>query len=350
MTFRSALKTAAHRFGALYGYHRWHHRHGLTAVMFHRVLPAAVLESTQADPNYTLTTEFFVEIVAFLQRHYTLVSLDQVLAAHEHKTRLASRALILTFDDGWRDNLDHALPILRRMGAPAALFAASQPIDEEFRCWWQEVLLWALRSGRRSFEQLWQDANSAGSDAPPAAGSERDHDLLLRYGALEPSRREAVLEPLSRELGALQPAPHMLRAPDLQAWSRGGMAVGAHGASHLPLTRVPAAADDIAQAKGRLGRHLGLADGVACLSFPHGRYNADVVAAARGAGYKLLFTSDPVINPCPDGWVDGDLIGRISVATQDIAGPDGRLSSERLAAWMFLRPRVALARSGDQRA
>ena len=85
------------------------------------------------------------------------------------------------------------------------------------------------------------------------------------------------------------------------------------------------------------------------LSFPHGRYDAAALAAARDQGYGLIFTSDLAINPCPDGWLGSDMIGRIAVATADVAGPSGRLSPARLAAWMFLRPCVPLAGAPAER-
>ena len=97
---------------------------------------------------------------------------------------LPRRAVLVTFDDGWRDNLDYAYPLLRRFGMPATLFTATEMLDEKSVCWWQEVLLWALRTGRRTVRELNPDSREdlAGADIeiPPELA------LLARYSKLDP--------------------------------------------------------------------------------------------------------------------------------------------------------------------
>jgi hypothetical protein len=73
------------------------------------------------------------------------------------------------------------------------------------------------------------------------------------------------------------------------------------------------------------------------MSFPHGRYSPAIAEAARELGTQLLFTSDPVLNKCTDGWLESDMIGRISISTPSIADDRGRLDLERAMPWLMLR-------------
>ena len=82
--------------------------------------------------------------MAFLRRHYAIVGLKEVLDAQARIKPLPRRAVLITFDDGWYDNLAHALPALA--GTPWTLFAAANALLEP-DCWWQETLLWTMRSG-----------------------------------------------------------------------------------------------------------------------------------------------------------------------------------------------------------
>ena len=52
-----------------------------------------------------------------------------------------------------------------------------------------------------------------------------------------------------------------------------------------------------------------------------------------------MFTSDPVLNPCPGGWLSSDVLGRISVTAAAVGNSTGRIAEERLAAWLMLRNR-----------
>lgn len=333
MMIVAAAKLVADRLGVLAAYHRWRNRRTLTVLMFHRVLPPA--DCAQADPTWTVTTPLFDEILGFLERHYNLVSLDDVESARIGRKPLPSRAMLITFDDGWRDNLDHALPALRRRRAPGTVFVANDAIEDGRPCWWQEVLLWALRTGRRNAADFCREAGL--SDASGEEATAPELRLLLHYAARDAGERDALLQPLARELGQLQEHRQMLDPEALRELAAAGIAVGVHGAAHVPLTELADPAEDLATARRRLAAYSGQ-DLARALSFPHGRYDARVVAAARQLGFTLQFTSDAIVNASPRGLLRTDLIGRIPLFAHQIRRADGSLARERLATSLFLRP------------
>jgi len=332
MIQKKFAKTLAYRAGALPAYHLLCNRDTLTVVTFHRVMPAAERNSTDADPLWTISTELFGAVLSFLARHYNPVTLSDVLASRMGRRALPRRAVLITFDDGWRDNLDYAYPLLRRFGMPAALFTTTEILDEKSVCWWQEVLLWALRTGRRTVRELNLDAreDEAGSGIAPELA------LLLRYSELESSRRIELLEPLTSELEQRQVRAQMLDSGSLSDLAAGGVEIGVHGATHLPLTALADPADDLARSRSKIALCTKLAQPVS-LSFPHGRYDQRVLDAARRLGFKLLFSSDAIVNPCPGGWLPSDIIGRIPIYADAIISSGEHLSAPALAAWQFRR-------------
>jgi peptidoglycan/xylan/chitin deacetylase (PgdA/CDA1 family) len=336
----SAAKSVLYHLGALAAYHQLRNRQTLTVLMFHRVLPATECGRLLADPLWTVTAQLFEEILTFVSRHYNLVGLSSVLAARARHTRLPPRALLVSFDDGWRDNLDHALPILRRYGAPAVVFAASDAVQDAQPDWWQDVVLWALRSGRAGITQLCREVDLAHSpesiEAAPDAIA-----LLCRLAALDTGRRNTLLLPLTREFSQAQKGRQMLDPSSLSELAAAEIDIGIHGATHLPLTMLADPAADLKKARTYVEEHVAGLD-ARSLSFPHGRYDARIVGAARSLGFELQFTSEAIINACPDGYLDTDLIGRIPVFADQIKGVDEGLSAPRLSAWLFLRPRVKL--------
>ncbi len=331
LPLRPAVRDLAYASGVLGARHHLRHRETLTAVMFHRVSAAEEPVTQRADPRYTVPAPLFAACLRFFRRHYNVVGLDQLRRCIAGDATLPPRALLITFDDGWRDNLSVALPILRAQGLPATIFLAASPVTDDRSWWWQEVLLQALRERRASWDELW--ARAGGGPVPPG---ERDLLLLLRYGGLDAETRHRILAPLA-EAGAL-PGRHMLRLEELDALAEADVALAAHGAAHEPLSMMPDPGADLAEARRILAPPLaGCGQALDALSFPHGRYDATTLGLARSAGFSLLFTSDPCVNAAPRGR-PAALLGRISVEASAIVDAAGAFVPSRLATWLFHRP------------
>ena len=332
VSLRARAKQLAYRSGALGAYHARRNAKTLTVVMFHRVLPQSEMIASGADPLYTVTPQFLAGCVTFLRKHYAIVHLDDVLNARKGSAPLPDNALLITFDDGWRDNLCYAAPALADV--PWTIFVSTDALAAP-DCWWQEVLLWSLRTGAATEEQLWRLSGGE----PEFGGVDESHALLMRFAALPANVRDDLLAPYRTRLRV---AGQMMLSPaDLTTLMTHGTSIGAHGASHLPMAHLSASdvKTDLLRAGDRIMDWTGSQD-VPPMSFPHGSYNAEVVSVARAAGYPLMFTSDPVLNENTNGWLGSDVLGRIPVDLHDVADAHGALDESRLATWLFLRDRV----------
>src|SRR3954447_19379433 len=100
--------------------------------MYHKV--------TAARPNsIAVSPESFEAQQRFLGEHYSVVSLQAVRQRCRGEAALPRRAVLLTFDDGYADNLEIAMPILSAAGHPAAIFVptdfvgSSKPLPHDAR-------------------------------------------------------------------------------------------------------------------------------------------------------------------------------------------------------------------------
>jgi len=341
---KEALRKLAYDTGALGALHRLAHRNCLTVVMFHRVLSPRDPRWAGADPEYTISDTLFAEALDFLRRHYSVVSLYQVLDALEG-AGLPRRPLLVTIDDGWADTAEYALPALRHLGLPAAVFVAAGAIGRR-EAFWEERLYAAWRRGDAAIPTLqggWQGGGAAGAPSALLDNSEPSlRALVMALGRAPEEARDAALASLSEPKG--EPA-HMLSPDQLRLLARSGIAVGVHGYSHVPLTEADPALE-LARARAALQRHLPESDhrALGTLSFPHGRYDATTVAVALACGFSLMFTSDPVGTPLSAGRrLTSRLLGRIDIPASAIVAPDRRLSPARMATWLFRRPAARLA-------
>lgn len=236
------------------------------ALTLHHVRPAA---EAGFAPNHLLeVTPGFLDMTI---RHvraagYEFVDLDEAWA------RLTAQGerppfCTLTFDDGYRDFVDYALPVLRRHRAPAALFVASAFADATGDLWWltlEEVLRRAtslevdLGQGPERFDTL---------DSPAKA---RAWDCVMkRLKAMPEDRMRAIIAGLAAEYGIdgrRLVAAECLSWDDLVPVARDPLVtIGAHTVNHYMLAKWPAevvtqelerSRRDIREKLGMLPRHV----------------------------------------------------------------------------------------------
>ena len=303
--------------------------------MFHRVLDPADQDYAQRDPDFALSARLFEQLLGFFHDHYAVVSLRDVMNARDDGRPLPDHALLISFDDGWADNLRNAAPLLRARGMPAVLFVVPEAIQSDGDAWWQEQVFAAARAGVLG---TWLDQDQrrevilrgeAGGALPYPL------DIVTRLVLMEPARRAEILATLP---AVPLRARMMLRPDEVPTLAALGIDIGLHGYSHAPLTAVADVAGELNQAKLAIAT---LSAGTATtnvLGCPHGRYNAAVLAAAHEAGMKLVFTSDPQLNVTQDGMLVPDRpLGRINIVARQIEAAPDRLSPAAAARWLWAR-------------
>lgn len=308
--------------------------------MFHRVLEPSDPRWAHCDPDYTLRADLFDQCLHFFRAHYNLVSADDVVLAGRGKKALPPRALLVTFDDGWADNVDFALPRLRALGVPGLMFVVSDAVGSP-TMFYQERILAAWRRGTLSVAGLADALRGVGADVPNERhnGMNALRELIARVEKLDAGSRAKLLE-------SLGPALHdehrqMVTADELRVLQQGGVSIGLHGKTHAPMTAVTDLDAELCGARAEMAARLASGTPPVTMSFPHGRYDSAIADKAREAGFELVFTSVPVVNPVRStvGW----LLGRLGFETDAVTDAAGRFRPDRLALYLFRRPHRLLA-------
>ena len=267
--------------------------------MYHRVLP--VEADTFSEESIVVTPETFARQLSFLNRHFRPLSLEQLRDALRPGARLPSRGCLITFDDGWHDNVAHALPLLHQYQVPAVVFLATDYVGSD-SCFWQE------RLARRMFRAVEREG--------PARALVEAHTVADVHMLPALQRRRAIrfavtdmkqwpAADVARYEGELDRALALAgigindngddRFMDWSDVARLGppspLSAAAHGCSHVPLTTVAAehAKAELVAARERVEAVNG--QPVSAIAYPDGNYNATVVQLAREAGYRIGFTT-----------------------------------------------------------
>jgi len=339
------IKRLLYTSGMLGLYHRARNARTLTVIMFHRVLEPRDPRWHTCDPNYTIDADLFAQCLRFFAAHYNIVSAQDVLQARRGDATLPPRALLVTFDDGWSDTADAALPRMRAAQVTGLVFVVADAVDRR-EPFFQEQIVGAWRRGTLDTATLASAASVWLSDLymPRDNGLRALRQLIARIEALDAPARAPLLAALAGPLHDGQ--RHMVSGEDLQALDAAGMAIGLHGQTHEPMTQVPDLDAELGGARRHMAARWPHKAAPVALSFPHGRYTASIAERALQAGYELVFTSDPVLNRTGTGRGHGRpgwLLGRLGFETELITDAQGRFRPERLASHLFRQPARALA-------
>ena len=324
---RPLLRQAAYCTGIL-SVARTRVRHALTAVIFHRVMDPA-------DPDYkrffyTVSAPLFEQLLDFFRDNYGVVDIQHVMDASEGVRPLPNHSLLITFDDGWADNIRYAAPQLKARDMPAIIFVAAQAVQANTVTWWQEDVYEAIRSGSLNDPERTRIMGAASKG--PADDSV---DVVTRLALMDADARENILATLPRSPCH---ARMMLTPGEVRRLADFGVAVGLHGHRHIPLTDAPDARGELANARDAMATMSAGAAVTSALACPHGRYDDKVLAAARDVGIKLIFTSDKLLNATEHGMLTRPRpLGRIDIAQTHIQSAPHRLDPAVAARWLWPR-------------
>lgn len=222
-----------------------------------------------------------------------IVPLGWALQAMGDGLSLPPRALAITFDDGYRDNLTLAVPLLRMLQIPATCFLVPGILSGDVVPWW-ERLARAFSEAQTDHVELERQRVMLGSAADRYAVYQKVAEQLK---GRDRRHRESAVDGLVVRLepsGEYRPQDQFLDwdgARELQKH----MEIGSHSMYHSILSRETAQAqhEDLADSRRQLAE--GLDADIRLLAYPNGTkidYNADTFVAAEQAGYTYALTTE----------------------------------------------------------
>jgi peptidoglycan/xylan/chitin deacetylase (PgdA/CDA1 family) len=258
-----------------------------------------------------------------LTRHFHPLDLQQFIDRF-CSGQLPPRSIVVTFDDGYADNLWNAKPILARHDVPATVFVTTGYVGTDREFWWDElerlllepgVLPASVRldiNGTPCHRELGQATHYTSDDYArharwdvlqpdnPTPRHELYRSLCELVRPLPQSGRQEVLSELLSITGRdpfARPTHRILTREEVTDLADGGLvAVGAHTVSHPQLSALPVEQqrEEIELSKMHLESILGRA--VTAFAYPYGSrfdYSAQTVAAVRDARFASACSNFP---------------------------------------------------------
>lgn len=267
-----------------------------TILAYHGVTERPLTELD--SPVLHLPLAVFRRHMELLADHFHVVSLTQLAHWIRAGEVIPPRTVVITFDDGYRNNITCALPVLRQLGLTACLFFTAGLVGTQ-EILWPDVIRRALRLLPLPFSAP-LDGETVAVDASNVRAVTRRLKQLpseVREGFVA-----AVRDQLPRDLAPGESG--IASAEEVRIWHQAGMEVGSHSLTHPILSRLSKEAleRELFESKRILEGIVG--EPVRLLAYPNGRradYSPAVLEMAERAGYEAAVTTleDQVRAECP---------------------------------------------------
>ena len=267
---------------------------GAMILMYHGVVDSD--DARWIDPRFSVSISVFEAQMSFLRRHRHVISMTELVDTIDQKETVRPGTVVITFDDGYKNTLDGAAPILKRYDLPAIVYLATGYVSRE-EGQFIDVLFSAFRGRTRHALDLPEQGIDASSNLRDSEIARRTY-LAIAHRLMVSSfeDRERLLGKVVEQLGPIDRAPrltltweevHRLR----MIHSR--FEIGVHTRNHIDLTSASpaAAASEISGSADDLRRELGVTP--LHFSFPFGRSNGWARTAAVEAKLRSAAVTEP---------------------------------------------------------
>jgi len=284
-------------------------------LMYHRVTELG------NDPHLlAVSPQHFAEQLEVIRHHGSPMPLSGLVQALR-AGKVPKRAVVITFDDGYADNLDHAKPLLEASEIPATVFVTAGQVGSPREFWWDELDRLLLQPGalparlQLRFNGVARDWDLGNSCEYTEADYRRDQGWHIERED-DPTMRQRLFREL---FGWLQNMPNQARQKlldELREWAgispegrpthrvltldqavclteAGSISVGAHTMTHPILAdlAVEEQRSEIRQSKERLEAIL--EKPVTSFAFPHGSSTPEALSILAETGFETACTSQP---------------------------------------------------------
>jgi peptidoglycan/xylan/chitin deacetylase (PgdA/CDA1 family) len=267
---------------------------------YHRVVEDFDRAATTDMPTMLVSRAMFERHVEWIGRHFEFVSIDEIGAHIDSGEPFPRPVATLTFDDGYRDVYENAVPTLMRVGAAATVFVVTEQVDRP--CWQvHDRMYHLLARAYNKWQEPWRGVSSllADADIPPPvigrlhASSPNPYALTsMLLPAISQAQAALVMDLLNGEVGIERGSiPRTMTWTMVRDLQRAGFTIGSHTRTHAWLANESSEKcfEEVAGSKRDLEERLGHT--VRHFAYPGGQFTPPVVDLVAKAGYRFAYTA-----------------------------------------------------------
>lgn len=264
----------------------------------------------------------FQKQMKYLSKHYNVISADDLRRNVLEAKPLPKRAVLITFDDGYKNNYTAAFPILKSFEFPAIIFVSPGFISQERPLWVDSIIYSLSKTSKENLELRFADKIKSFRIETDAEKIRADKEIFLALLNMDIEARQKAIDSITRQTGcdlsknfSKYEDYTLIPWENLKEMKDNGIYVGSHGQNHLCLAGLTYSRiqEEINLSTQEIFDRVG--EKPLFFAYPWGAsytYNDTVKKALRDKGYICAFTSLRGLNDFSTG-IDYFEVKRIGI-------------------------------------
>jgi peptidoglycan/xylan/chitin deacetylase (PgdA/CDA1 family) len=273
-------------------------------LMYHRILDPQQYSHHNSHPGICIKVATFEKQIRFLKKQFRILSLEEFTEHLDRQSPFPDRSCLITFDDGWRDNYQNAIPVLAQYQVPAVIFLSTAFVGSHYWFWQEKLnaILNRLNGNRPGAREIIKKAlDRCGLDSNDFISHNKKYRLNIEYLFLKLKNvpQKTILRFISiLENSSPSQDNNIFRGRDFMNWDEIRkspsqlISFGSHGVNHSILTvETDSALEELAVSKSTIESEIG--QKVIAFSYPNGNFSDDTIQKVKSCHYQLAFCTKP---------------------------------------------------------
>lgn len=250
----------------------------VTVLLFHRISDGNISSIKNSLPYLFTSRESFEKQIMILKKYYNITTFKQLWEHTKEKRKIKNNTLVVTFDDGYRDNYTNGYNILKKNNVPAVIFICPEKIDcDKMKIFWWDYFYSYFSHKKDNVKPI---------------------DFYSKLNRWETKEINSIIEKIDMEETMEKDTRYYNKLLDWEiiAKMKGLIEFGSHTNNHINLV----AADwelrksEIKESKKLIEKKI--KQEVVSFSYPAGIYNEEVKKEVAEEGYRYALTTQKGIN------------------------------------------------------
>lgn len=209
---------------------------GINILSYHKI------NNDDFDPMaMNINVENFERQISYIKKHHNPVSLEQAVILLKERRKIPEDTIVITFDDGYKDNYTNALPILKKYKIPATIFLSVDAINKKKLLWFETIVTAFMRTTKKSVDltgfQLKKYILNSRFERVKAA-----REIVLNTKSRNIKERDEIVRLILEQLEVnpeyIELNGQMLNWEDINLMKESDVSFGNHGLTHSILTKL----------------------------------------------------------------------------------------------------------------